>query len=247
MLTADVEFREIANAAAAAFHHAPPYVAYRASVNVVVPALKRDQTIERAVEARTSDDTAVLQDLPHGMRQLGQSFPVLPTFDALSYFSLDFHLGDPLRQHNPLSGVKMYKPIEFAPPSASNPDTAVVVTTLRNYYAQYAQDSNDRLVHLVMNPLPALTRNNPSDFYIHDVYADATTLLPTRVTYRGAVTDFDVDYTVASGHWVIDHAFYRHTILGPLHIGRTTFTVESRYLDYTFPDEPAAPELRPKS
>ena len=245
MIAADAEFRLVANAAAAAWRRQPPYIAYRVDVDVDVPAFKDRRRVARGVEARTSDDTAVLQDLPNGQNQLGQSFPLLPTFDALSYFRLDFHLGDPIRRHNPLSGVKMIRPLEFTDPVASNPNVTVVSTTLRNYYARYADDSTDERAHIVMDPLPALTRGNDSDFYIHDVYVDPQTNLPTRVTYEGATTSFDVEYATVGGFWLVNHAFYRKTIVAPLHIGRTTFTVDAHYSGFSFPAIPNDVRLRP--
>ena len=245
MLTADAEFRAVANAALAAFKKQPPYVAYRVDVTVDIPALKDHRVISRAVEARTSDDAAVLQDLPAGQNQLGQSFPLSPTFDALSYFRLDFHLGDPIRRHNPLSAVKIIAPLEFKDPVAANPNANVVATTLRNYYAHYASDSTDRIAHIVMDPLQALTRNNDSDFYLHDVFVDTETNLPTRVTYEGPATSFAVDYRMAGEYWLVDHAYYRKTIVAPLHIGRSTFTVDAHYDGFTFPAVPNDARLKP--
>ena len=87
MIAADVQFRTTANAAAAAFARKPPYLAYKTDVVIDVPSLRRHKVISRAVETRTQDDYAVLQDLPQGQRQYGHSFPLVPTFDAISYAS----------------------------------------------------------------------------------------------------------------------------------------------------------------
>jgi hypothetical protein len=214
MLTADAQFRETANAAAAAWRRQPPYIAYRVDVDVDIPALKEFRRISRAVTSRTDKDLAVLQDLPRGQNQLGQSFPLIPTFDALSYFHLNFKMGDPLRRHNPLSGVVMDSPITFAPPSASSESVTVVVTTLRNYYARYADDSTEGRAHIIMDPLPALTRGNPSTFYLRDVYVDTATQLPTKVTYRGSEADFDVDYAIDGDRWLVNHV-YRFPVDAP--------------------------------
>jgi hypothetical protein len=252
VLTADAEFRSVANAAFAAWQQQPPYIAYRVDVDVEVPGLKQSRRIVRAVETRTRDNLAVLQDLPQGQNQLGGAFPVPPTFDALSYFKLDFHLGDPIRQHNPLTAVTMLspgaglppQPLRYSDPVPSNPEVTVVVTTLRNYYAQYAPDSNGRIAHIVMQPLPALTRDNSSTFYLKDVYVDTATNLPTRVAYSGTAADFAVDYTIVANHWVISHASYRATIFAPFHIGQTTFTTEATYSTFTFPDSPQDARLK---
>jgi hypothetical protein len=245
VLSADAEFRAAANAAYAAWLKHPPYIAYRADVDVDVPAEKQHRVISRAVEVRTSDDTAVLQDLPAGQNQLGHAFPIPPWFDALSYFRLDFRLGDPMRQHNPLTQLTMLAPLQYGESRASGPEVTVVATTLRNYYAAYAPDSTDQIAHIVMDPLPALTRGNDSDFYLHDVYVDLATNLPTRVVYDGPTTEFAVDYTTTHNDlWLIDHAYYRHTIAAPFHLIQTTFTTDAHFSDFAFPQAPADPRLR---
>ena len=251
MLTADAEFRAAANAAFDAWRRQPPYIAYRVDVNVVVSALKQSRQINRAVEARTRDDLAVLQDLPQGANQLGHAFPVPPTFDALSYFRINFRLGDPIRQHNPLTAVTLQppgpgqpaQPLRFADPVATNPEVTVVVTTLRNYYAEYAPDTTDRIAHIAMKALPALTRDNDSDFYLKDVYVDTVTNLPTRIVYSGPSTEFALDYRMVENHWLINRAHYSHTLFAPLHIGQTTFTTDAAYSAFTFPLTPSDPRL----
>jgi hypothetical protein len=252
VLTADAEFRAVANAAFDAWQAQPPYVAYRVDVDVEVPALKKSRRIERAIEARTRDDLAVLQDLPRGANQLGHAFPVPPTFDALSYFHIDFRLGDPIRQHNPLTAVTMYppapglqpQPLRYGAAPASSPDIAVVVTTLRNYYAQYAPDSTDANAHIVMQALPALTHGNDSSFYLKDVYVDTASNLPTRIVYSGPTTEFALDYKVIENHWLISHVTYSHTLVTFLHLGQTTFTTEATYSAFTFPATPADQRLK---
>jgi hypothetical protein len=252
VLTADAEFRTIANAAFAAWQQRPPYIAYRVDIDVEIPALKQSRRISRAVEARTRDDLAVLQDLPRGQNQLGGAFPVPPTFDALSYFHMDFRLGDPIRQHNPLTAVTLLapapnlppQPLSYSDPVPSSPDVSVVVTTLRNYYAQYADDSNDRIGHIRLQALPALTRDNDSTFFLTDVYFDTTTNLPTRIVYSGVAADFAADYTVVESHWLIQHASYRATVFAPLHIGRSSWTTDATYTGFSFPATPADARLR---
>ena len=245
MLSADAEFRVAANAALAAWQKTPPYIAYRTDVEVDVPALNKVRHIARAVEVRTHDDSAVLQDLPQGQNQLGHAFPIPPWFDALSYFRLDFRLGDPLRQHNPITRLTMNAPLQYADPAASSAEVTVVATTLRNYYAAYAPDTTDRIVHITLQPLAALTRGNDSDFYLHDVYVDTATNLPTRVVYDGPAIEFAVDYTTTYNDlWLIDHAHYRYTMSAPLHLIQTTVTSDAHFSGFTFPQMPADPRLR---
>ena len=116
MIAADAQFRQTANAAAAAFANSPPYLAYRTEVVVDVPSLRRHQVISRQVETRTKDDFAALQDLPRGQHQYAHSFPLIPTFDALSYFRVTF-TGN---RRDLLSYVEPGQPITFTDPRATS-------------------------------------------------------------------------------------------------------------------------------
>jgi hypothetical protein len=241
MVAADVLFRLTANAAAEQYRRPPPYLAYHTVAQIDVPALQKHKTVERAVETRTADDFAVLQDLPRGQRQYGQSFPLIPTFDALSYFRIDY---SGAQHRNLLAHVTTYEPITFSAPRATTPGVNVVATTLRNYYARYADDSTDTKAHLIMQPLKALTTNNTSDFYIRELYVDTATNLPTRVTYTGHDdVEFSVDYTTVQTHWLVSHVYYTRTFFAPFHIGQTHFTVNATFDDFTFPQTPADPKL----
>ncbi len=236
MIAADVQFRLSANTAAAAFAQSPPYLAYKTDVVVDVPSMRRHQVISRAVETRTRDDFAALQDLPRGQHQYAHSFPLIPTFDALSYFRVTFNGV----RRDLLSYVEPGPPITFTTPSSQ---ADVVVVSLRNYRASYAPDSNDAIAHILMDPLPALTNNNSSDFYIHDVYVDTTSNLPTRVNYVGPTTSLSCDYEVVEGHWLVKHAVYAHTFYAPLRIGRVTATAEATNSGFSFPATPSDPKL----
>jgi hypothetical protein len=239
VIAADVAFRQTANAAAAMYQKAPPYLTYRTDVVVDVPSLRQHKTISRAVETRTADDFAVLQDLPKGQRQYAHSFPLVPTFDALSYFYI--HLNGARR--NALSYVEMQQLITFSSPAPSATRSDVIVTYLRYYHASYAADTTDQLAHIQLDALPTLTKGNRSDFYIHDVYVDMATMLPTRVVYDGPDTHFVVDYTVAQDHWLVSHSTYAHTQYGPLKMGRVSFNVEATNSDFGFPAAPSDPRL----
>ncbi|BDE06371.1 hypothetical protein WPS_16470 [Vulcanimicrobium alpinum] len=239
MIAADVAFRQAANAAAAAYAQAPPYLAYKTDVVVDVPSLRQHRSISRAVETRTKDDYAVLQDLPRGQRQYAHSFPVIPTFDALSYFHISYNGS----RRDALSYVQVDRPLTFTTTASSESKPDVVVTYLRYYHAEYAADSNDRIAHIVMDPLPTLTTGNTSDFYIHDVYVDTASNLPTRVTYTGPTTTMAVDYAVVENHWLVSHMTYSHTFFGPLRIGRVTANVEATNSGFAFPATPNDPKL----
>jgi hypothetical protein len=241
VIAADVLFRLTANAAAEQFRRPPPYLAYHTVARIDVHALNRHKIVERAVETRTADDFAVLQDLPRGQRQYGQSFPLIPTFDALSYFRIDYSSA---AKRDLLAHVTTFAPITFEEPRATSAGVTVVATTLRNYYARYADDSTDTKAHLIMDPLKALTRNNTSDFYIHELYIDTATDLPLSVTYTGHDDIvFTVDYTTVDTHWLVSHVFYTRTFFAPFHIGATKFTVDATFDDFRFPETPSDPQL----
>ena len=233
---ADVAFRLAANAAAAEYAKKPPYLIYRTAATVDIPSLDKHVVIRREVETRTADDKAILQDLPRGQRQIAHSFPIIPTFDALSYFMVRFNG----KQRDALSWIEQVQPITFTDP---NVHADVVVTTLRYYAASYAPDSSSTVEHIVMNPLPSLTTNNTSAFYLHDVYVDAATDLPTRVVYAGRDADLTCDYTTVDGHWLVGHVWYRQSLHGPLRIGSVTFTADAIFTDFAFPATAPDPAL----
>jgi hypothetical protein len=237
MISPDAQFRAAANAAAAAYAQAPAYLTYRTDVTVDIPSLHQHKVIARAVETRTGDDFAVLQDLPQGQRQYAHSFPLIPTFDALSYFHLTYNGS----RRDALSYVQMMQPITFSDTSTSHPD--VVVNYLRYYHASYAPDTTDAIAHILMEPLPTLTAGNNSDFYLHDVYVDTATNLPTRVVYAGPDTDFAVDYMVVQNHWLVSHVVYARTMYAALHLARVHFTVDATNSGFGFPAAPADARL----
>lgn len=243
MISPDLAFQQAANTAAAVYAQAPPWLTYRTVAHVEVKSLNRRADVEREVEARTRDDLAVMQDLPRGAVRIGHAFPLLPTFDALSYFRL-VGTGGP---HNSLDAyVTDVVPLTFsAGQSTSGAD--VVVTNLKYYYATYGQDSSDDpagKTHVVLKPLPTLLRNYRGNLFFSDVYIDNTTHLPSRVVFTG-LNDrtFAVDYVSVQSHWLVGHAFYEETEYGPLHIGRVHFTVDATFDSFAFPDASPDPRL----
>jgi hypothetical protein len=239
MIAADVAFRQTANAAAAMYQQAPPYLTYRTDVVVDIPSMRQHKTVVRAVETRTADDYAALQDLPRGQRQYTHSFPIVPTFDALSYFHI-YYNGS---RRDALSYVQLERVLTFTEPTTAGSRSDVVVMYLRYYRAGYAADTTEQVAHIVMEPLPSLTTGNRSDFYIHDVYVDMATMLPTRVVYDGPDTHFALDYIVAQNHWLVQHMTYSRTMYAPLHLGRVSFSVEATNSDFGFPATPSDPQL----
>lgn len=193
---------------------------------------------------RTADDTAILQDLPKGQRQRAHGFPITPTFDALSYFNLQWFAG---ARMNLSSYVKEIQPLTYeeASPAAK---VDVVVINLRYYHAMYAADSSDTPnghTHISMRPYQFLTRGAPqSALYFADVYIDNVTGLPSSVHFTGPENrDFTVDYGTIENHWLITHAHYEETLFGPLRIGALHVIANATYDSFTFPTAPPDPQL----
>lgn len=243
MITPDLAFQAAANAAAAVYASPPPWITYRTDANVDVRSLHRQRDIVREVMARTSDDLAVMQDLPSGATRTGHAFPLLPTFDALSYFRLVGTGGS----HDTLEAyVTDVRPLRYDQANPSGDHVDAVVTNLRYYYARYAPDSSDApdgQTHITLKALPTLTRNYTGNLFFTDLYIDNATHLPSRVAFSGADDrTFVVDYAMIQGHWLVRHAFYEETDYGPLHIGRVHATIDATFDQFTFPA--AAPDPR---
>lgn len=242
----DIAFQHCANAAAAIIEKAPPFVTYRVATHVSAPSLGKERDVIRAVSVRTRDDLAVIQDLPKGANQLGHGFPVTPAFDALSQFTLTWRVG----AHTEVSAyVHDVQPLHYEDVPASGAD--VVVVRLRQYRAEYADDSSDApdgKTHIHMVPYDFVKRQvakPDSTFFLSDLVIDNATDLPLHVRYEGADDiQFDVDYGSVDGHWLVTHAHYEETIHGPLRIGRLHVSADAVYDSFAFPDAAPDPRLR---
>ncbi len=245
MISADQEFRDVANRAAAAYQARPAYVSYRTHVRIEVPSLRRSRDIERAIEVRTQDDVAVIQDLPRGQRQISHAYPINPTFDAISYFSLSWKAGPHDRLEAYVSDVR---PLTFTTPQSN---ANVVVTSLRYYHAEFAADSRSDeggKMHIVLNPLQTLTQFHNGNLYLRDVYIDNADKqrLPSRVTWVSPAPDsgeFTVDYRRDGDRWMVDHAFFTQSIPTPLRLARFRINADARFESFTFESQPASKEL----
>jgi len=243
VVSPDVAFQQAANTAAAVYAQAPPWLTYRTVAHVEVKAMNRRADVMRDVKARTRDDLAIMQDLPQGAERVGHAFPLLPTFDALSYFRL-VGTGGP---HNSLdSYVTDVQPLRYSG-GQSTTGADVTVTNLRYYYAKYADDSSDDpngKTHITLRPLPTLLRNYRGNLFFSELVIDNQTHLPVRVVFTG-LNDrtFAVDYLMVQNHWLVNRAFYEETEYGPLHIGRVHFTVDATFDQFAFPDSPPDPRL----
>ena len=213
---------------------------YRVSTHVSAPAIGKQRDVIRGVMVRTSDDIAVVQDLPQGANQLAHGFPVTPNFDALSNFVLSWKVGF----HSEVSSY--VQPLTY---SDAHSSADVVVVRLRQYHAEYAADSSEDpsgKTHVTLEPYDFVKRQvirPDSTFFLSDVYIDNSTGLPTEVRYAGGddIT-FIVDYTILEGHWLINHAHYEETLHGPLRIGSLHVIADAVYDQFAFP--PNAPDPR---
>jgi hypothetical protein len=242
----DIAFQHCANAAAAIIEKAPPYLTYRVTTHVSAPSIGKERDVVREVAVRTKDDLAVLQDLPKGANQLGHGFPVTPTFDALSAFTLTWRVG----AHTEVSSyVHDVKPLHYEDVEKNGAD--VVVVRLRQYRAEYADDSSDApdgKTHIRLVPYDFVKKQAAkpdSTFFLSDLVIDNSTGLPDHVRYEGGDDIvFAVDYGTVDGHRVIQHAHYEETIHGPLRMGRLHVSADAKYDDFTFSDIPPDPRLR---
>jgi hypothetical protein len=245
-ITPDIAFEHCSNAAAAAWNQRPAYVTYHVATHVSIPSLKRERDILRFVAARTSDDTAVVQDLPRGRTQITHAFPLLPTFDALAYFTLT----GKATWHDQLEAyVEGVTPLTYDPNSSSTPSehVDVVVARLRAYRVKYAADSSDApngKTHLTLEPYEFVTQHATKDnFFFKDILIDNASGLPTHVSFEGPDgLAFAVDYATIDGHWVVNHAHYEQTTFAPLRLGRVHAIIDATYDQFAFPA--ASPDPR---
>jgi len=244
-LAPDIAFQHCANAAAAIVAKAPPFVTYRVMTHVSAPSLGKERDVNRSVMVRTRDDLAVIQDLPQGANVLGRGFPVTPSFDALSYFTLSWRVG----AHTEVSAsVHDVTPLTY--PDADHTGSDVVVVRLRQYKAEYATDSSDApdgKTHITLVPYDFVKRQAlkpDSTFYLSDLVMDNATGLPVEVRYQGADDIvFDVQYEMRDDHWLVSHAHYEETLHGPLRIGRLHVSADATYDDFAFPATAPDPRL----
>jgi len=239
MLLPDLAFEHAANVAAAAAAHAPAYVTYHVLTQVDAPSLHRSRTILRDVAVRTRDDLAVVHDLPDGGTTVEHAFPVLPTFDALSFFTLSWHVGT----HMDLTAfVHDVTPLEFSTRTSTADASAERLRAYKVAYAPDSSDAPDGATKLTLAPYDFVkrqARNPGSTFYLSDVSIANGSGLPTSVTYRGGHDIvLTLDYAELAGAWVVQHVHYEETLKGPLSIGRAHATVESTYSAIAFPTAP---------
>jgi len=217
------------------------------SSHVSAPSLGKHRDVIRAVQVRTSDDTAIIQDLPRGENQVAHGFPVTPVFDALSNFTLSWKVGTHMEMS---SYVHDIQPLLYT--DAPNTGADVVVMRLRYYKADYADDSStapNGRTHITLEPFDFVRRQverPDSTFFLSDLYIDNATGLPSEVRYAGGDDIvFIVDYGFVEGHYLITRGHYEETLHGPFHIGRLHVLADVTYDQFAFPTTPPDPRLAP--
>ncbi len=241
-ISADLAFRQCANIAAAAVEAPPPYVAYDVRTKLAIPSMQRERQTDRSVVVRIATDTAILHDFPHGGSFVGTAYPITPVFDALSAFTLRWHIDIHGNLDAAVSGVQ---PLRYdLTPQPTSAD--VVVTRIYAYHASYATDSSNAqagTTHVVLKPYQFFASKAGGSLFFTDLYIDNATGLPSRVRLAGSDDkELVVDYADVQGHWLVGHLHYEETAVAPLHLARIHGVVDANYADFTFP--PTAPDPR---
>lgn len=234
MQSADLAFALLINRTAQFYETNPPtYMTYREYTHVTAPALGRAEDINRSIEVRNADDFAVMRDLPGGEERTGQAFPIIAYFDPFSWYGFGWFAN--LKRVD--ITLQRRSPITIAIPA---PDQSVndVIFYFSRLYVQYAPDSTDNALHLLISPTP---RMQPGS-YTSEVIEDAQTGLPSQITIRDTSDDevITLSYKVLDGHWVIVHGNFSQT----MHYAILTYKINAdvTFSDIAFPTE--APDQR---
>jgi hypothetical protein len=242
MVSAPETFMAVANATAAVVQKAPPYVTYR--VRGTVHFFKGDGAIDRTVTVRTSDGDAVVHDERSGKDVLAPPFPAPPNFDALSTFELkgrwtarhDRSSSDGLVRNTDVH-VENATPLRYAS-VASRSDA--VGRSVRGYAVTYAGEPDAGGVHLHFEPGAAYFHDHTQ--WLHDVWYDPATMLPTRVVWNG--NDhmvLDARYAAVDGAWLLRSIDFGRVFYPPL--SRIAAAFHGDYTDYRFSDTAPDPRL----
>jgi hypothetical protein len=252
MIPAVQAFIAAANAANAAYRARPAYVAYVSASQVSLPPFVRDRTAVQRIVLRTHADKAILTDLNGNGERIAHSFPLAPTFDALSDFAFAGQIssanrGDEFRVLN-------VRPLAYDTTKAQS-RADVVAVSLKNYVVEYAREpaDGDATFELRLHPTDAYAAQKPR-MTLERVVVDGKTSLPRQVYFTGDGIGFRVFYEIDAAGWHASEMRYSETMRAPLGVARTTLTVEGRFSEYrvlpAVPDprlapEPAAPPPAP--
>ena len=233
VISADVAFERTADAAATAFAAVPRYVGYRVDVHADTASLHSDES--RIAVVRTRDGQALVRSVPEGDAAIGPALPLSPAVDALSDWAFAFDVAD---GHVRLS-VAYERPKYYSIPTPG-PGVTVVVPSVNGYALRYSAGEPN---HVHLEPATAATRAFAAErdhFVYRDVWFDPATSLPTRVVLAAPDESLALDYTVASGAWLL-RDFRYDALERSKRDGDRRYHIEATYADFTFPDR--VPEL----
>ncbi|MGA7354097.1 MAG: hypothetical protein WA431_08545 [Candidatus Cybelea sp.] len=235
MMTADLALVLLINRTSGFYvANAPAYMTYTEHTRISAPSMGRSQDINRSVAVRVADNFAVMQDLPEGAQRTGQAFPVIAYFDAFSAFSYTYFAG--LKRVD--IAVRQGRPLAYSTPA---PDQSVNAVVPYNSFwaAQFAPDSTDTALHIVIEP----TARVPHSLYPSEVIEDPSSQLPAHVEWRGTGGDDEVltfDYQILQGHWVLVHATFSQTQHA---LGSFKVFADVRFANIAFPTQAPDPRL----
>jgi len=228
MLSPDVVLAALANRTAAAYEqHAPAFMVYQERTHFSIPG-HREQSMDREIKVRVSDDASVMQDLPQGVVRTGQAFPIIPYFDPFSVFGFGYFAN--LRRVD--ITLDRGKPYVFPMPPA-DPGVNVVVPYISFWIPSFASDSTDQRAHLTIASTPRWQPSNA--YYPYDVLEDASSHLPARIMLKNDADDsrITLDYAVIDGHRIVRHGTFSVT----QHVGPLTFRAlaDTTFDQFAFP------------
>ncbi len=227
MISADVAFERVADAAAAAFGKQPPYISYRVDVHATAESL---QPFERhIITLRTVDGKALVRSSQDAAPVVDAPLPLGPAVDALAEWAFSFDAKDGSARLN----VAYEHPVHYTAPVPAPGDT-VIVASVAGYSVAYAEGDPGRLQ---IRPATAATRAfaaQKNHFVYREVSFDPATYLPTRVVLAAVDETLTLDYTVVDTHWLL-HGFTYDGRLDELRRDGEHASIVADYSDYTFP------------
>jgi hypothetical protein len=227
LISADVAFERVADAAAAAFAAQPPYIAYRVDVRATAESLVPLES--HYLSLRTVDGKALVRSSPGATATVDAPLPLGPSVDALAEWAFSFDAKDGSARLN----VAYEHPVHYVAPQGAPGDT-VVVASVAGYALSYAaNDANQLHVEPATAAMRAFAAQ-ANHFVYRDVWFDPATYLPTRVVLAAVDETLTLDYTVVGTHWLL-HGFTYDGRLDELRRDGEPATIEATYSAYTFP------------
>jgi len=228
MIPPDVALAQLVNTTARAFvQNAPAYITYREHTHITgTGTIRQERDINRFVQVRQSDNTAVMRDLPNGGESQGQAFPIIPYFNPFTAFSFSYFAN--LKQIT--ITLTRAAPFTFALPQTST-DVDSTIFYIPFWKPSYAPGSTDAAPHFTIG----LTTHQSRAAYLSDVVVDPQSHLPSHVVVKleDDPTTITLDYATLEGHWVVTHG----SMSTSQTVGIFSFHVvaDTTFSDMTFP------------